>query len=52
MNLRLPAPEPAGILFQLFRFWVQTASPGDGTMACAYYIGAACTWKRKSHHFS
>jgi hypothetical protein len=26
----------------LFRFWVQTALPGDGWAACAYYIDAAC----------
>ncbi len=28
-------------------FWVQTAFSGDGTAACAYYLGAACTPKRK-----
>ena len=32
----------------LFRFWVQTTFAADGTTACAYYIGAACTQKRKS----
>jgi len=29
--------------FWFFRFWMQTAFPKDGTTACAYYIGAACT---------
>ena len=33
---------------KLFRFQVQTAFPGDGTAACAYYIGEACTQKRKN----
>ncbi len=41
--------KPAGgKLLGLYRFQVPTALSGDGTAACAYYNGAACTWKRKS----
>jgi len=41
------AGKGTGPFFDFFRFQVPTALSEDGTAACAYYIGAAGTWKRK-----
>ena len=50
-STRTPSPRSSQELVRLLRAWVPIVLPGNGTTACAYYIGALCTRERKSHIF-